>query len=284
MLCHLCVIMAAHRNDEKEWLKLWTKASWPDGPKSLNDAISIIAMALHHTILTAHRPTDRPTDSVHRICRFHCLMFLSFNFSSIIRDCLPSLFSAYALDSLGNGSGHLMVVASCARQRGRLHWRTMNGEYAQQINTTASHQIANGAGAIFSLRALPTAAPFFPRANGIRTPLDVNFWYTWAQSDSVEGILLPLFALAIYECDFMWAWVHVLLIRYQIEIHTVDFETMRTGSRVRREKNETRFHYWSTKQTSIAFPPIFLCIRMMSFRLFFCLFFRPCRRSFAAAT
>lgn len=53
----------------------------------------LLLLQRHFIILTARRPTDRPTDSVHRICPFHCMIFHSFNFVSIMRARLPRFFS-----------------------------------------------------------------------------------------------------------------------------------------------------------------------------------------------
>lgn len=52
----------------------------------------LLLLQRHFIILTARRPTERPTDSVHRICPIHRMTIHSFNFVSIMRARLPRFF------------------------------------------------------------------------------------------------------------------------------------------------------------------------------------------------
>lgn len=134
----------------------------------------LLLLQRHFIILTARRPTERPTDSVHRICPIHRMIIHSFNFVSIMRARLPRFFLiwkwfGFAGKWIGEpeGGGEF-----CEAER--------SGAYAPTVEHRTSISNFHAARAIFSLPALLTAAPFFPSYERNPHATWCQFWYTWA--------------------------------------------------------------------------------------------------------
>lgn len=172
-LCHLCVIMAArNRNEEMELLKLWTNASWPYGPKSLNYTWCCCYYCddTSSYLLLIDRLTDRPTRNIAFVHFIVWYFHRSTSYPSyeLIFHVFLRLHWIHWVVNRGTWRWWRVVEAKRTATSGR-------------VCTTHKHDSftsnCHAAGAIFSIRALPQHLIFSSSEipNGIYTPLDVNF-------------------------------------------------------------------------------------------------------------